>query len=54
MLKKSIHGFFNHDLDEVNSSRSHKNSTFQVSQFGNPSMDCTRRVFFNTLLTPEG
>src|SRR3990172_9313687 len=25
-------------------------STFQVSQFGNPSMDCLSRVFFNTLL----
>ena len=24
MLKKSIHGFFNNDLDEVNSSKSYK------------------------------
>src|SRR3990170_3682205 len=29
-------------------------STFRVSQFGNPSMDCLSGVFFNTLLKPEG
>ena len=40
MLKKSIHGFFSNDLAEVNSSKSHKLLNFQVSQFGNPSMDC--------------
>jgi hypothetical protein len=53
MLKKSIPGFFNYDLDEVNSSKSHKlldfsNLTIWQSVHGLP-----RRVFFNTLLIKE-
>ncbi len=50
MLKKSLHGFFNYDLAEVNSSKSYKLLDFLVSQFGNPSMDCISKLFFNNLL----
>ncbi len=53
MLKKSLHGFFNYDLAEMNSSKSYKLLDFLVSQFGNPSMDCLSRLFFNNLLSIE-
>ncbi|OGP17190.1 MAG: hypothetical protein A2054_00315 [Deltaproteobacteria bacterium GWA2_55_10] len=51
MLKKSIHGFFNNGLSEVNSAKPHKLLDFQVSQFGNPSLDCLAGCFFNNLLS---
>ncbi len=50
MLKKPILDFFNHDLAGVNPSKSYKLLDFLVSQFGNPSVDCTIRLFFNSLL----
>jgi len=49
MLKKSVHGFFNNGLSEVNSVKPHKLLDFQVSQFGNPSMDCLAGCFFDNL-----
>jgi len=51
MLKKSIHGFFNNGLSEVNSVKPHKLLDFQVSQFGNPSLDCLAGCFFNNLIS---
>ncbi len=49
-MKKSVHDFFNYDLAGVNPSKSHKLLDFFVSQFGNPSMDCISKLFFNSLL----
>ena len=50
MLKKSIHGFVNNGLSEVNSAKPYKLLDFQISQFGNPSLDCLAGCFFNNLL----
>jgi hypothetical protein len=50
MLKKSIHGFFNTDLDEVNSSKSHKLLTFSSLAIWRSIHGSHSRVFFNTLL----
>ena len=53
MLKKSVPGFFNHDLAEVNSSKSYKLLAFSVSQFGNPSMDCSSSLFSTACYLPS-
>ncbi len=52
-MKKSVHVFFNYDLAGVNPSKSHKLLDFFVSQFGNPSMDCINKLFFNSLLNKK-
>ena len=49
-MKKSVHGFFNYDLAGVNPSNPRKLLDFLVSQFGNPSVDCAIRLFFNSLI----
>ncbi|MBI3392576.1 MAG: ORF6N domain-containing protein [Nitrospirae bacterium] len=42
MLKKSIHGFFSHDLREVNSRKSFKSLDFKSSRFGGASLHRTQ------------
>ena len=53
MLKKSIHGFLNHDLAEVNSSKSYPawaGLDFPSLAIWQSIHGLHNRVFFNTLL----
>ncbi|MBI3394166.1 MAG: hypothetical protein HY039_13485 [Nitrospirae bacterium] len=46
MLKKSIHGFFSHDLREVNSRKSHKSRKKEPSRFGGASLHRAQAAVF--------
>src|SRR3989304_5043611 len=50
MLKKSIHGFFNYGLAEVNSAKPHKLLDFSSLAIWQSIHGLHSRVFFNTLL----
>jgi len=50
MLKKSIHGFFNNGLSEVNSTKPHKLLDFFSLAIWQSVHGLLSRVFFNTLL----
>ncbi len=53
MLKKSIHGFFNRGLAEVNSSKPHKLRGLGSLAIWESVHGLPRRAFFNTLRGPE-
>ncbi len=50
MLKKPIHGFFNHDLYEVNSSKSYKLLDSSSLAFWQSIHGLLSRAFINALL----
>ena len=56
MLKKSTHGFFSHDLREVNSRKSFKSPDSKSSRLGGVSLHRASRpagLFFSNLLTVQ-